>query len=356
MCTIKFWAAHATLWTAALAGTQNPSGNETRSGSVQESTSTRHHADATALLRYEPTGLSLLQPYQRGKIPVVFVHGLWSNPCSWAKMIDSLGTDAALRDRYQFWTWGYSTGDPLPYSASLLRHDLDEVRRKFDADGSDGALDRVVLVGHSMGGLLTKMMVSDSGTRMWQVISGRPVDELAGDPEDRELIRNALIFKPRREVRRVVFIATPHRGSRLDQGPIGHLGSRLVRLPDPLRATYKRLIARNHPDFFTEHFRRGLPTSVDELEWRSPILVGLAELGMPTTIKAHSIIADRRDPPSAGGSDGIVPYDSAHLDGVASELLVSSGHLCQERPAVIGEVRRILREHADPLPSPARTD
>ena len=103
----------------------------------------------------------------------------------------------------------------------------------------------------------------------------RPADQIAGDPEDLDLFRRALFYKPRSEVRRVVFIATPHRGSRIDRGPLGHLGSRIVRLPDPLRATYSRLIARNVPDFFNERFRKGLPTSVDELEWRSPILLRL---------------------------------------------------------------------------------
>jgi pimeloyl-ACP methyl ester carboxylesterase len=261
-------------------------------------------------------------------------------------MIEEMEADAALRDRYQFWTFGYSTGDPLPYSATLLRRDLDEVRRKFDPDRSDASFDRMILVGHSMGGLLAKMMVQESGTRLWQLISDRPAEDLAGDQSDRELFRRALIFKPRPEVRRVVFIATPHRGSRVAQGRLEHLGSRLVRLPDPLRATYSRLMARNGPDFFTERFRKGLPTSIDELEWQSPILMGLDELGLAPTIKAHSIIADRRDPPRIGGGDGLVPYDSAHLDGVVSELIVASGHLCQDRPAVIGEVRRILVEHA----------
>ena len=94
-------------------------------------------------------GLSLLRPYRRGQIPVVLIHGLLSNPWSWARMIEELEADAALRDRCQFWTFGYSTGDPLPYSATLLRHDLDEVRRKFDPDRSDAAFDRMVLVGHS---------------------------------------------------------------------------------------------------------------------------------------------------------------------------------------------------------------
>jgi pimeloyl-ACP methyl ester carboxylesterase len=260
-------------------------------------------------------------------------------------MVEALEADPALRDHYQFWTFGYSTGDPIPYSASLLRRDLDDVRRKFDPEGSDAAIDRTVVVGHSMGGLLAKMMVQDTGLRLWRLASDRPVDELAGDPEDRDRFRSALIFQPRPEVRRVVFIATPHRGSRVDRGRLERLGSRLVRLQEPLSASFARLIARNGPEFFNERVRNGLPTSIDELEPGSPILTGLGELGLAAEVKAHSIIADRRDPPRAGGGDGLVAYDSAHLDEVASETLVSSGHLCQDHPAVIREVQRILAEH-----------
>ena len=185
---------------------------------AQGRTPPRADADVAALFRYEPTGLSLLRPYRRGRIPVVLIHGLWSNPWSWARMIKELEADAALRDRYQFWTFGYSTGDPLAYSATLLRRDLDEVRRKFDPDLSDAAFNRMVLVGHSMGGLLAKMMVQESGTRLWRLVSDRPVQDLAGDQADCDLLRSALIFRPRPEVRRVVFIATPHRGSRVDRG------------------------------------------------------------------------------------------------------------------------------------------
>jgi pimeloyl-ACP methyl ester carboxylesterase len=320
-------------------------GQVTSSAGPSSPAHTKATPSVATLLRFEPTGLSLLKPYERGRIPVVLIHGLWSSPWSWARMVEVLESDVALRDRYQFWTFGYSTGDPLPYSAVLLRHGLDEVRRKFDPDHTDPAFDRMVIVGHSMGGLLTKMMVQDSGTRMWRLLSDRPAEQLAGEQDDCDLFRRALIFKRRPEVRRVIFIATPHRGSRIAQGGLERLGSRLVRLHDPLRASYARLIARNGADYFTARFRQGLPTSIDELEWQSPFLTGLEELGLARDIKAHSVIADHRDPPRPGGSDGLVPYESAHLENVTTESLISSGHLCQEHPAVIREVGRILVEH-----------
>jgi pimeloyl-ACP methyl ester carboxylesterase len=345
MRVVRSVAAIVVIVAATSASAQN-SGRVESSREVPGRSQSKLDTGVAGRFRFEPMGLSLLRPYRRGEIPVVFIHGLWANPRSWSRMIESLDADPVIRDRFQFWTFGYLTGDPIPYSASLLRRDLDEARRKFDPDGADRELDRMVIVGHSMGGLLTRMMVQDSGTRLWQVISDRPVDELAGDPADRDLLRRALIFKPRPEVRRVVFIATPHRGSRLDQGGLEHLGARLVRLDDPLRASYSRLIARNRPDFFKPYFREGLPTSIDDLEWQSPFLMGLDPVRRAPTIETHSIIADRRDPPKVGGTDGLVPYESAHLDGTTSEFLVSSGHQCQDNPAVIREVRRILLEHA----------
>jgi pimeloyl-ACP methyl ester carboxylesterase len=341
----RFWTAIVAVVAAASTLAQTPAPVES-SHEVPTGSRVKPNAEVVRRSRYEPIGLSLHGPFERGRIPVIFIHGLWANPRSWARMIESLEADPALGSRCQFWTFGYSTGDPIPYSASLLRRDLDEVRRKLNPDDSDEAFDRMVLVGHSMGGLLTKMMVQDSGTHLWQVISDRPVDDLAGDPADRDLLRRLLIFKPRPEVRRVVFISTPHHGSRLDQGGLTFLGSRLIRLPDPLRQSHSRLIARNPTNFFKPLFREGLPTSVHELEWQSPFLMGLDAVGKPQAVKFHSIIADRRDPPRPGGSDGLVPYESAHLDGTASEFLVSSGHLCQDNPAVIREIRRILLEHS----------
>ena len=173
-----------------------------------------------------------------------------------------------------------------------------------------------------------------------------PSTSLIGEADDRKLLRSGLIFRAYPGVRRVVYIATPHRGSRFDQGSIQRLGTRLIRLPDPLRAAHDRLVAQNPPGFFREYFRKGMPTSIDELEWGSPILTGLSMLAHPPTLKVHSIIAVRPDSPADHRTDGLVSYESAHVAGVASEKIVSAGHLCQEHPEVIAEVRRILSEHA----------
>lgn len=296
--------------------------------------------------RPEPTGLSLVRPYLPGKTLVVVVHGLWDSPSSWSTMIEGLENDPAIGTRFQFWTFGYSTGNPIPYSAYLLRSELSAVRRRLDPGRTDTAFDRLVLVGHSMGGLLAKMVATDSGDRLWRVVSDRPVGELRGNGQDIKLLRDSLIFRAHPEIRRVIYIATPHQGSRFDQGFVRSIGARFVVLPDALRAVHQRLVAGNAPDFFREPFRNGLPSSIDELGYGSPILTGLLDLAHPPALKVHSIIAVRPDSPRGHWTDGLVSYESAHVAGADSEKLVAAGHFCLDRPEVIDEVRRILVEHA----------
>ncbi len=326
-------APSSPLWAQALADPRTPPRSEERS-------------------RREPTGLSLARPYVRGKTPVVFVHGLWASPSWWRPMLEALAADPAIEGRFQFWTFGYATGNPIPYSGYLLRRDLDEARRRLDPGRTDPAFDRTVLIGHSMGGLVSKMVAVDSDDRLWGTVSDRPVGELMGDGEDIELLRGCLIFRAHPGVRRVIYIATPQRGSRLDRGSVRAIGTRLVVLPDALRAAHRQLVAVNPPDFFREPFRNGLPSSIDELEWDSPILTGLSALAHPPDLRIHTIVAVRPDSPPGRRTDGVVSYESAHVAGVGSEKLVAAGHLCLDRPEVIGEVRRILREHAV-APGPA---
>jgi pimeloyl-ACP methyl ester carboxylesterase len=294
-----------------------------------------------------PDGLETRRPYERGKAPVVLIHGLWGQPQLWDRMVEGIEADPALRRQYQFWTFRYASGDSIPYSAHLLRQSLRRARQAFDPDGTDAAFDRMVVIGHSLGGILAKMMVHDSGSRLWQTVCARPIDQVGGPPEDRRLLQKAFCYSPVPEVRRVIFIATPHRGSPLASGPLRGLGTRLCGRPSRFLQALRTVLANNEPALFTPEFLEELPTSAGELASGHRLLMGLCDLRMEPSVRSHSIIADFRDPPGPGATDGIVPYSSSHLEGVDSELVVRGLHICLDHPAVIREVRRILVEHAE---------
>jgi len=306
-------------------------------------------------LGQEPVGLGMRRPYERGKVPVVLIHGLWGFPHLWDRMVAELEADPALRKRYQFWTFSYASGDPIPFSAHLLRQSLRRARRRFDPGGTDAAFDRMVLVGHSLGGILAKMMAQDSRSRIWQTISSRPVDRIVGPPEECQLIRQVFCYEPVPEVRRLIFIGTPHRGSPIVCGLVRTLGTRICDRENRFREAREALLAQNEPDFFVAGFRGEYPTAVDELASGHPLLTALCDLGIDRSVRSHSIIADLHDPPGPGASDGLVPYSSSHLESADSEVLFHGHHICLASPAVIREVRRILTEHAGIDPK-SRTD
>jgi pimeloyl-ACP methyl ester carboxylesterase len=290
-------------------------------------------------------GLHMLHPYERGKIPVVLIHGLGSSPMAWGRVVNELRGDPALRARYQFWSYMYPTGNPFMLSAAELRRSLTEARAELDPDGSDPAYDRMVLVGHSMGGLLSKLVISESGDALWRLNSPQPFDRLVASDAHRELLGRVFFFQPLPFVGRVVFIATPHRGSRLGSEFIGRLGDRLIRLPGPLEEAHKTLIAANPADFFTPDFRQGVPSSIDELTFENPYLLTIDRLPRAPGVRAHSVVGKVGHGALEGSSDGVVPYSSSHLDWVASEKVINRHHFLQDDPQTIEELRRILVQH-----------
>jgi pimeloyl-ACP methyl ester carboxylesterase len=297
-------------------------------------------------LAQSPNGLGMRRPYERGKVPVIFIHGLWGFPHLWERMIEDLEAEPLLRRRYQFWTFSYASGDPIPFSAHMLRQSVRQARRLFDPDGTDAAFDQMVLVGHSLGGILAKMMAQDSRSRIWQTVSDRPVDRIVGPPEDCQLIHQAFFYKPVPEVRRLIFIATPHCGSPLVRGVVRDVGTRICDRANRFREARNTLLAQNEPDFFVPGFRGEYPTAVGELAPGNPLLTALCDLEIDPSVHTHSIIFDLRQPPVAGAGDGIVPYSSSHLESADSEVLVHAHHISLNSPEVIGEARRILRDHA----------
>lgn len=292
-------------------------------------------------------GLYMLQPYDPDKIPVVFVHGLMSNPSTWANALNGLMGDPVLRAHYQFWFFRYPTGNPVLYSAALLRRTLDKVQRTLDPDGNNPNFSRMVVIGHSMGGLLTKTLVEKGGEALWERVSKVPLDKLQLSPEDREVVRQAFFFTPRPYVSRVIFVSVPHRGSDLALGTIGRIGRELITLPltvlSPLTRVGVALAQAMGPASGKTMTAAPVSTGIDSLSPKNPVLAGLVE--SPIVVPYHSIIGDEKVAGRTGGTDGVVPYWSSHLDGAQSELVVHSGHTAQNHPLAIREMRRILLLH-----------
>jgi pimeloyl-ACP methyl ester carboxylesterase len=296
-------------------------------------------------LTREETRLVGLYPYRPGRIPVVLVHGTASSAGRWADLLNDLLNDPRIFRRYQFWFFGYDTGNPVAYSASLLRQSLADAIERFDPKGEDPALREMVLVGHSQGGLLVRMMAIETGDRLWSQLSKVPLDQLDVEAETRELLRNVLFVEPVPAVARVVFVATPHRGSFIAGNPIAHWVANFGRLPGRLARAGVDVLTRNPGALRIPSITR-LPTSVDNMTPSHPFIRALASISIASDIRTHSIIAVAGDGPVETGHDGVVAYESAHLEGVESELVVRSHHSVQGHPDAIEEVRRILLLHA----------
>jgi len=299
------------------------------------------------LLRQElPTKLIFAQPFRPGRIPVVFVHGTASSIGRWADMLNDLRNDPRVRDRFQFWFFTFPSGSPIAYSAMLLRDALTEAVAQLDPEGADGALHAMVLVGHSQGGLLVKMTVVDSGTRIWDTVSSRPIDELDLSEQTRALIQHALFVRPLPFVRRVVFIATPHRGSALTTRQVVRWLARFVTLPVDVLGAATDLLEGNADAILLDP-RRPRFGSLYDLRPGTPFLEVLAATPIVPGVAAHSIIPMRGPEAGEHATDGVVTYQSASIDGVESALVIPfAGHSVQGHPVTVEEVRRILLEHA----------
>jgi pimeloyl-ACP methyl ester carboxylesterase len=301
-----------------------------------------------------PSGMKLpilvsTTPYDPGRIPVVFVHGTASSPGRWANMLNDLLADPWVRRRFQFWFFMYDTGNPIAYSALLLRDKLTDMVARLDPDDRDPCLRQMIVIGHSQGGLLTKLTAVDTGARLWNAVSRVPIDDVPISPESRELLRRALFVEPLPFVRRLVFIATPHRGSFVAGQWFSNMVNRWVRLPRTLLTFSRDALLRGRDAFYAVRPLGRLPTAAENMTAGNPFLEGLAAIPVVASVPYHSIIAVKGRGPFREGNDGVVAYRSAHLEGAASELVVRSAHSTQSEPATIQEVRRILHVHGDAI-------
>jgi pimeloyl-ACP methyl ester carboxylesterase len=291
------------------------------------------------------TGIYMIHPYDPDKIPILFIHGLISSPISWQNLTNDLCSDPTVLEHYQPWFFLYPTGQPVLDSAEQLRNDLQSTQKSFDPKGTAVASRHVVVVAHSMGGLLAHTLVSDSGDALWSGFANKPFNRLSLSADLKDIISGYFFFHHQPCIDRVVFLAVPHRGSPLAAGIVGSIGNRIIQHSKTVAEALREFNEQN-PGVLNRYFERvsvrGGPTSLFSLA-PNPLLDSLA--GLPILVPFHSIIGDRGLDGGTHSSDGVVSYRSSHLAGAESEKIVPTGHNVFSNEVAVLEIKRILEEN-----------
>ncbi len=297
-------------------------------------------------------GVYMLEPFDPNKIPVVMVHGLWSSPVTWTQMFNDLRAIPEIQNNYQFWFYSYATGQPFTISAGQMREDLDNVRRALDPRRTSHALNQMVLVGHSMGGLLSRMQVISSGNEFWNLVGQGSIDDLQGDPQAIDRIRKTLFFEANPAIKRIVTIATPNQGSEFANATARWLSQKIISLPEIATNQTLRLAKENPNVLLNPQILTG--TSIDSLAPTAPSFSALNRIPPQPTTTFHTIVGrvqkktilpfgkSVEDP----GSDGVVSVTSAQSQYAETTAFVPEEHSSIHfHPQCILEVRRILLSH-----------
>jgi pimeloyl-ACP methyl ester carboxylesterase len=287
--------------------------------------------------------LARLQPYDPKKIPLLVIHGLGDSQATWAPMIESLRADPMFRANYQIWFYSYPTGYPYALMAAVLRQKLDEVKARYPDHKP------IVVLGHSMGGMIARSLMTDSGMTLWNTFFTTPPEQTQLSEGTRQIMTSALIFKHRPDVSRVILASASLRGSYMATNFMGRLGAKIIGSPADLALARDEVAALRKPDADGGKKKR-VPNSISGLNPDNPFLHTINSIPPAKGIPYHSIIGDRgkggnKDHTPPESTDGIVPYWSSHIDGARSEIIIPSDHWTIRVPQAAVEVLRILREH-----------
>jgi pimeloyl-ACP methyl ester carboxylesterase len=288
------------------------------------------------------TRLTFWEPYQPGKVPLVLIHGLFSDPLSWADMVNDLRATPEFAERYQIWLFRYPTGQGFLQSAAALRRELRAAADALDPERRDEALRRMVLVGHSMGGLIAKLQVTHADELVWSRLANRPLEEIVATEEARTLLAETCYFDPSPDVARVIFIASPHAGSLRSSGLVGR-GAALLVEPSPEQAAVHDQLVRDNPGAFNPEFEDRLPTSIDMLAPDSPLLAAMKQMRFGPGVRLHNIVGVSHPASLDGPSDGVVSVHSAKHPCCQTVLAIGAPHAKVHRSLTASEeVWRIL--------------
>ena len=294
-------------------------------------------------------GIYMLEPLSLKKTPVLMVHGLLSSPATWVEMFNDLRGQKEIRENYQFWFFKYPTGLPVVYSSSILRKQLREVYSEYDPQGQNPYFNNLIVVGHSMGGLLSRTMMQDSKDIYWDTIFKNPIDTVPVSDKDKEFLKEMLFFEQNPAIKRVVFISTPHRGSDWADKWFTRIGAGLIDLPGTIKGASGDLMSIGQEELVIDkkELTKHAPNALDNLSPSSIFTKATNKIPLADDVPYHTIYGIRKGKPGKGSSDGIVPYWSSHLDITQSEVPVPSGHSAHRHPIAIAEVKRILVMHLE---------
>ena len=285
------------------------------------------------------TRISRLSTFDPDKTVILFVHGLMDSPATWFPLMNHLRADPEIRKNYQFWFFSYPSGYPYPYSAAILRQELDAAEKRFPMKK------KMVVIGHSMGGCISRLLVTDSERKIWDAMFTVPPEKMDLTPAHKHILTESTIFRHRSEIGRVIFISAPHHGADLATSWVGRLGTKLVKLPAELIST--GVDEARYEKHAAGHLQlKRFPDSVDTLAPNNDFVLALKPIPISSGIPFHTILGDRGRSDSPNSSDGYVPYWSSHLEGARSEKIVPSHHSAHQNDEAIIEVKRILHEHA----------
>lgn len=295
----------------------------------------------------EETRLYVASPYDPKRVPLILVHGLNSSPGAFKRLYNELNREPWFRDNYQVWFYSYPTGNNWTFSAARFRQEMkraDDFARK---QGPAGQWERMVVVGHSMGGVISHASLKKPGDELYRCFQERPIEQITENKDTREAIRQLTMYDAMEQPDRVVFLAAPHRGSPMADRFFSSLMTNLIRLPKKLTVDLVDLTLNDFGSLLTsgESSSKGWFTSVGSLSPSYPAYKALDRVPFREGLKIHSVIGDRGKGGTPDSSDGIVPYWSSHLAAVESEVIVPAGHSVQNSPECATEVKRILKLH-----------
>ena len=119
---------------------------------------------------------------------------------AWTQAVNQLLADPQIRSRYQFWFYLYPTGLPVWWSAANLRSELDRFRTTLDPSHTNPNLNNMVIVGHSMGGLISSLMVRKGGEDLWRQFMVTPPEKLKISRPAKEHLLKIVNFEPREDI------------------------------------------------------------------------------------------------------------------------------------------------------------